>query len=184
MVCGGRTKACIGALIECIREAVFALRLERVRLQGGLLWGSVAPVIYQICCARTGRACCRSWPRHDNGCPWEATSGDLMPEVSYGGRLWCSISIELFSGWKVDEGCQCIECCFTLGVHPGVFCLESSHGDDHGFAGGCEVMYPINTKAHEGLHNTCDEVGEVAGGVELTKLDTDQLTGPHAIVEL
>eukprot|EP00983_Pelagomonas_calceolata_P041387 1138040-Pelagomonas_calceolata.AAC.3 len=30
--------------------------------------------------------------------------------------------------------------------------------------GGCQVMYPINTKAHEGLYDTCDEVGEVAGG--------------------
>eukprot|EP00983_Pelagomonas_calceolata_P055933 1144369-Pelagomonas_calceolata.AAC.2 len=42
-----------------------------------------------------------------------------------------------------------------------------SQCDVHGFAGGCEVMYPNNTKAHE--------------GVELIKVDTDQLTGPHAV---
>eukprot|EP00983_Pelagomonas_calceolata_P029869 934983-Pelagomonas_calceolata.AAC.1 len=30
-----------------------------------------------------------------------------------------SIRVELFSGWDVDEGCQSIECYFTLGIHPG-----------------------------------------------------------------
>eukprot|EP00983_Pelagomonas_calceolata_P072198 1151607-Pelagomonas_calceolata.AAC.6 len=39
--------------------------------------------------ACTGWTCCRCWPRPDSGCPCEATSGDLMPEVSCGGRLWC-----------------------------------------------------------------------------------------------
>eukprot|EP00983_Pelagomonas_calceolata_P019543 614946-Pelagomonas_calceolata.AAC.3 len=40
----GRTLTCVGAWIECIGEAVLALCLERVRLLGGSLWGSVAPV--------------------------------------------------------------------------------------------------------------------------------------------
>eukprot|EP00983_Pelagomonas_calceolata_P051352 1142376-Pelagomonas_calceolata.AAC.2 len=140
-------------------------------------------------CARIGRACCRSWPRPDTGCSWVAKSGDLMPEVICGGRLWCwyclcwvlvvglrvsinvgggvecfievgineatnvgviytavsrknsgfsvlagkgdtlaqsrespppqgNSSVKFFSGWKVDEGCQSIECHLTFVVHP------------------------------------------------------------------
>eukprot|EP00983_Pelagomonas_calceolata_P088342 1157180-Pelagomonas_calceolata.AAC.8 len=75
--------------IECIGRAMLALCLERVLLLGGSPWGSAAPVfiifsgwghacLSLMCCARTGRACCRSWPRPNSGCPWEATSGDLI----------------------------------------------------------------------------------------------------------
>eukprot|EP00983_Pelagomonas_calceolata_P035742 1119043-Pelagomonas_calceolata.AAC.1 len=43
-------------------------------------------------------------------------------------------------------------------------------------------MRSNNTKAHDELHNTCDEVGEVEGeSLELTKVDTDQLKVPHAV---
>eukprot|EP00967_Tisochrysis_lutea_P074095 scaffold99440_cov19-Tisochrysis_lutea.AAC.2 len=45
-------------------------------------------------------------------------------------------------------------------------------------ARGSQVMYPIDTKAHKGLYNIRDEVGEV----ELTKVGTGQLTCPHAVV--
>eukprot|EP00983_Pelagomonas_calceolata_P054674 1143803-Pelagomonas_calceolata.AAC.3 len=45
--------------------------------------------IYQMRRARTGRAYCRSWPRPDTGCPWEATSSDLTREMRCRGRLWC-----------------------------------------------------------------------------------------------
>eukprot|EP00983_Pelagomonas_calceolata_P065304 1148531-Pelagomonas_calceolata.AAC.2 len=78
-----RTLACVDVWIECIGEAVLALYLECVCSLDISLWGSVAPVIFKTCCARTGRACYRSWPRPDSGWPWEATSGDLMPEVSW-----------------------------------------------------------------------------------------------------
>eukprot|EP00983_Pelagomonas_calceolata_P066685 1149159-Pelagomonas_calceolata.AAC.3 len=227
----GRTLACVGMWVECTGKAKLALCLERVLLLGGSLWGFSAPVfvifsvwgqtccvavkaldwlvfcvsgyhIYHTVCACTGRYCCRSWPRPDTGCPWEATSSDLMPQVSCEGRLWCwnclrwvvvvglrvnintgggvecfievginedtnvdvvhlaidcknscfrvlagedfldNSSVKLFGGWKVHEGCQSIECHFTFGINLEVLSLELSHCDDHGTAGGREVMYP------------------------------------------
>eukprot|EP00983_Pelagomonas_calceolata_P006549 215261-Pelagomonas_calceolata.AAC.9 len=77
------------AWIECIGKAVLVPFLECVLELGCSLQGSVTLLVYQTCCAHTERACCRSWPRPDTRCAWETTSGDLMPRVSCGGRLWC-----------------------------------------------------------------------------------------------
>eukprot|EP00983_Pelagomonas_calceolata_P037112 1136200-Pelagomonas_calceolata.AAC.2 len=225
----GRTLACVGVWIECKGKAVLVLCLGRFK-------------IYQMCCARTWRACCR--PRPASGCLWEATSGDLMPGVSCGGRLWCwyclywvviaglrvSINVgggiecfievgineatnvgvdksavnrkdsgfgitakedssdnngvKLFSGWKVDEGCQSIECHLTLGVHPGIFCLKLSNCGDHGLQGDVRSCIPLIPRPMRGciIHMMRLERLQ-GGGVELTEVDTDQLTGPHTVVE-
>eukprot|EP00983_Pelagomonas_calceolata_P119007 1160560-Pelagomonas_calceolata.AAC.1 len=69
--------------------------------------------------------------------------------------------------------------------------VDGRHCVDHGFAGGSEVMYLIKSKAHEGLFNTLMKLDGLWGvimkhastflsQVELTLVDTDQLTGLHA----
>eukprot|EP00983_Pelagomonas_calceolata_P017574 550915-Pelagomonas_calceolata.AAC.2 len=166
----GRTLACVGVWIECIGESVLDLCLEH------------------ICYARTGRACCRSWPKHNSGCPWKATSGDLMLEVGINeaanvGVVYSAVSRKK-SGFSVF---MCEDFLSSVSVEP-----SSADGRLMRAARGCEVMHSKIAKAHEELYDTCDEAGEVImentfpffSKVELTQVDTDQLTDSHAVVKL
>eukprot|EP00983_Pelagomonas_calceolata_P128175 1161485-Pelagomonas_calceolata.AAC.2 len=68
-----------------------------------------------MCCVCPGEACRRSWPRPDTGCPWEATSDDLMLEVSRRGRPWCWYCL----CWVVVVGLR-----VSINVGGGVECFN------------------------------------------------------------